>query len=118
VSYNNLAANLAAQARYPTAQPLLEKALGINRCLLTDDRPKEATINTLAATVFRISRKDQDDVIDAGRWASTTRLAAGSMRTDDGCKRALAPCAAFEVTRCQSMRTFRVRPITFGADNR
>ena len=42
MSYNNLAANLAYQGKYAAAQPLYEKALEINRRLLTDDHPQTA----------------------------------------------------------------------------
>ncbi|MFI5455884.1 MAG: tetratricopeptide repeat protein [Isosphaerales bacterium] len=48
-SYNNLASNLADQGKYAQAQPLCEKALEINRHLLTDDHPYTATsYNNLA----------------------------------------------------------------------
>ena len=52
-SYHNLAINLKAQGKYAAAQPLFEKALEINRRLLTDDHPDTATsYNNLAGNLI------------------------------------------------------------------
>ena len=40
--YNNVAFNLNAQGKYAQTQPLFEKALEINRRVLTDDHPNTA----------------------------------------------------------------------------
>ena len=49
---NRQAVSLSAQRKYAAAQPLFEKALDINRRLLTDDHPSTATLyNNLASSL-------------------------------------------------------------------
>ena len=51
-AYNNLAANLQDQGKYSQAQPLFEKALAIDRRMLTDDHPTTASsYNNVAANL-------------------------------------------------------------------